>query len=76
MHRTVLRMISSGSLAAFSASALEGVSGIGAGIAQKVQVTAEAASGASAPRSPDKPGAPMPMPSKILPRGSLLDLSV
>jgi|GEM_PF-4219579 hypothetical protein len=75
MHFTVLRMISTGSLSAFSASAMNGAGGI----VQKVQATttaAEATPSVSTPRTPGKTSTPSQMPAKILPRGSLLNLSV
>jgi hypothetical protein len=73
MHLTVLRMISTGSLSAFSASAMNGAGGI----AQKAQATAaEVAPSISTPRTPGKTSMPSQMPTKILPRGSLLNLSV
>jgi hypothetical protein len=77
MHFTVLRMIASGSLSAFSASALDGVS-LAGGIAQKAQAMAAEVppSNASTPRQPAKAGTPGQMPSKNLPRGSLLNLCV
>jgi hypothetical protein len=79
MRRMILRMIASGSLSAFSASALQGLDGVrapGAGTVQPVRTPPVQASGTT-PQA--KPGAMLPgqrQPGQALPRGSLLDLSV
>jgi hypothetical protein len=83
MRRMILRMIATGSLSAFSSAVLpglpsQGVPGMGApGTVQQARV------GQREPPSP-QPGAPAAAepgktalpPSRTLPRGSLLDLSV
>jgi hypothetical protein len=73
MHVTILRMLSTGSLAAFSAS----VASAGLGQVQPVRSAGgPTLQTAPAPQSsaPASPGAPSS--GRILPRGSVLDLSV
>jgi hypothetical protein len=79
MQLTILRMISNGSLSAFSASvAQSGMTAIqGAAPVQRIrsQSSAPQTNGLSGPAA----GRPMPpptQPGQVLPRGSLLDLSV
>jgi hypothetical protein len=78
MDPTILRMISTGSLSAFSASATNGVLGrVGAAAAVRpvrAQASPPANGVAAAPGS--RAGPPQVQPGQILPRGSLLDLSV
>ncbi len=84
MRRMILRMIASGSLSAFSAGALGGTLGGGAvggpdglrppGAAGVVQQARTKPAQAGSPGAIAKPAAPMP--GQVLPRGSLLDLSV
>jgi hypothetical protein len=77
MHVTILRMLSTGSLAAFSAS----VAQAGFGQVQPARaVDGPTLQTATPPQSsaPASPGISLGTPSsgRILPRGSLLDLSV
>ncbi len=79
MQLTILRMISNGSLSAFSASVAQ--SGIGPlNASQPVQrIRAQAppqSNGVSASPGGGRPTPPPVPPGQILPRGSLLDLSV
>ena len=71
-------MISSASLAAFSSAA--GISPTGAPPLSPLRVGGSGAGAGSAPNAPGAPGtAPKPgtmAPGQILPRGSLLNLSV
>ena len=78
MDPTILRMISTGSLSAFSASATNGVLGRVTAPAAMQQVRAQAPSPpAGVAASPGGRTGPPPLqPGQILPRGSLLDLSV
>ena len=80
MQFTILRMISNGSLSAFSASVAQ--NGIGALQAtpqlQRIRSQAPAQSSGmnAAPAGSPRPAPPQVQPGQILPRGSLLDLSV
>jgi hypothetical protein len=71
MRATILRMLASTSLAAFSASNIGPVPGQSGGPVRTMPRPA-------APQAPLEaaPGGLSPMPSAILPRGSLLNLSV
>jgi len=77
MHATILRMISTGSLAAFSAS----VAQAGFGQVQQVRATGGSTLQTAPPAQSSSPasqaGSFGTAPNgRILPRGSLLDLSV
>jgi hypothetical protein len=78
MDPTILRMISTGSLSAFSASATNGALGRVAAAVPVQRVRAQASPAptgvAAAPGGRSAP--PQVQPGQILPRGSLLDLSV
>jgi len=78
MDVTILRMISTGSLSAFSAGATNGALGRIAPSAAMQQVRAQSSSPpnslAASPGGRSLP--PSVQPGQILPRGSLLDLSV
>jgi hypothetical protein len=78
MQLTILRMISNGSLAAFSASIAQ--SGIGSVNAsqpvQRIRAQAPPQSNGVTASPGARPTPPPVQPGQILPRGSLLDLSV
>jgi hypothetical protein len=78
MHLTILRMISNGSLSAFSASLSQG--GVGpvnaATAVQRVRAQAPAQSSGVSAAPSGRPQPPPVQPGQVLPRGSLLDLSV
>lgn len=78
MHLTILHMISNGSLSAFSASVAKGALGPvnAATPVQRIraQAPSQPAGVATAPGGRSTP--PPVQPGQILPRGSLLDLSV
>jgi len=79
MDAILRRMISSGSLAAFGSAALQGPTPIAG--ARPVQSAARAPTGQGGGSQPGGQGAvqPAPMqlqPGQILPRGSLLNLTV
>lgn len=76
MRDIVQRMISSGSLSAFSVSASNGVVG-GSRPVQNVQAQ-RAAPQQTSPAGPSATARPIPQvnPGQAMPRGSLLDLSV
>jgi hypothetical protein len=83
MRRMILRMIATGSLSAFSSTALQGLPSQTARIggapgavqqARTTQVPPQAQPAPSVPQDPGKTGAHPP--GRVLPRGSLLDLSV
>jgi hypothetical protein len=72
-------MISPSSLSAFSASvagSLNGASRISPVRSQATQDPQQAAPPAAAPGVPGRPVGTVPLPGQILPRGSLLDVSV
>lgn len=73
MHMTILRMLSTGSLAAFSANVMQ----VGLAQAHPVRAFGGQAQPQAAPPAPPSatPGTAMPA-GRVLPRGSLLDLSV
>lgn len=75
MRRMILRMIATGSLSAFSAAALHGPGAMGGGVlpvrTPKLPVAPSSAAGSAAPAQQAAP-----QPGRVLPRGSLLDLSV
>ena len=71
MRWMILRMIATGSLAAFSAPGLSGVSG---SVLPVRTIRPPAAPDAAAPAAPPPVG--QGQPARTLPRGSLLDLSV
>jgi hypothetical protein len=75
MDLTLLRMISTGSLSAFSAGATNGALGqLGAVRPARAQAPPPTDGVAAAPGTRASP--PASEPGKIAPRGSLLDLSV
>jgi hypothetical protein len=78
MQLTILRMISNGSLSAFSASVAQ--SGIGPvnalPPAQRIRAQAPPQSNGVSAAPGARPTPPPVQPGQILPRGSLLDLSV
>lgn len=76
MRRMILRMIATGSLSAFSAAALHGPGALG-GAVHPVR-TPPLPPRPAAPAAAAAPSAPQtaPQPGRILPRGSLLDLSI
>ncbi len=84
MRASVLRMISTGSLSAFSASITNGSLGNGSlgGVAGAAPVqkvfAARSQPQQAAPAQQSAGGRPVPQmaPGQIMPRGSLLDLSV
>lgn len=81
MRRMILRMIATGSLSAFSAAALNGSGAVGGGVLPVKGPKLQAAPAVSPVPAQAAPGlvAPtlaVPAPSRSLPRGSLLDISV
>jgi hypothetical protein len=84
MRRMILRMIATGSLSAFSASALQSVQGVRAPSATPIQpVRAQSPSASTSQQTLTQPlgqsAAPRPgtgVSDRPAPRGSLLDLSV
>ena len=80
MRRIILRMIAAGSLSAFSTAATQGAAGVRAPAGLPVQpVRMQATPPPVQPlalqlQNGGQPGSPHP--GRILPRGSLLDLSV
>jgi hypothetical protein len=77
MDLTILRMISTGSLSAFSASATNGVLGrVAAAAVRPVRAQASSPTNGVAAAPGSRAGPPQVQPGRILPRGSLLDLSV
>jgi hypothetical protein len=76
MRRMILRMIATGSLSAFSASALHGPGAPGGRVMPARTPGPPVASAPSAVPKAAAPQATAPQPGRILPRGSLLDLSV
>ena len=79
MRAIVSRMISTGSLSAFSASATNGiVTGGNVGAAGGIQQAQARSQSAAQPTPPAGQGRPLPplQPGQTMPRGSLLDLSV
>lgn len=79
MRRMILRMIATGSLSAFSASVLSsGLHGPGrlSGAVQPARTPALPEPAAAPAPSRGTPPAAAPQPGRVLPRGSLLDLSV
>jgi len=81
MRATIQRMITSGSLSAFSASALSGSAASGAvsGARPVQQASAVRAQSSPAPAQATGPTSRPPVqmsPGQTMPRGSLLDLSV
>ena len=78
MHMTILRMISNGSLSAFSTSLANGGIGVVQPVPQVQRARAQTpvqAPGVNASPSARQPPPPA-QPGQVLPRGSLLDLSV
>ncbi|MDA8252819.1 MAG: hypothetical protein M0Z28_27125 [Rhodospirillales bacterium] len=75
MRRMILRMIATGSLSAFSAAALHGPGALGGG-AMPVKLPRLPAAPARGPSAAPASPAAAPQPGRVLPRGSLLDLSV
>jgi len=78
MQLTILHMISNGSLSAFSASLANGGIGAARGVSPVQRVRSQAPaqqSGVNASPSVRQPPASA-QPGQVLPRGSLLDLSV
>ncbi len=74
MRRTLRRMIATGTLSAFSA--LNGI-GTPTGVSRPVQTArAQTDTQTTAPRTTTPPVLTQPAPGQILPRGSLLNLSV
>jgi len=78
MDMTILRMISTGSLSAFSASATNGVLGrvAASGATQQARAQASPPPGGVAAAPGGRTAPPQVQPGQTLPRGSLLDLSV
>ena len=79
MQLTILRMISNGSLSAFSASISQGGIGGVHGPAPVQRIRAQSPAPQATGLSASPAGRPMPppvQPGQVLPRGSLLDLSV
>lgn len=74
MRWMILRMIATGSLSAFSGLALPGPAALPQG-PEPLRTAKAAPAAASAPRLPTPTGS-APTPTRALPRGSLLDLSV
>lgn len=85
MRRIILRMIAAGSLSAFSTAATSVVPGVRAPAPPLTPVPLTPIRSPALPTAPAQPltwqspgdaKPPAPMPGRILPRGSLLDLSV
>jgi hypothetical protein len=83
MRRMIVRMIATGSLSAFSSAALQGLPsqsgriGGGAGAVQQARTTPVQPQVQPAPQVPLDQGKAGAQPTgRVLPRGSLLDLSV
>jgi hypothetical protein len=79
MQFTILRMLSSGSLSAFSASVAASSLGQARGVHPVRGASAQPQSSAPSPQAAPSQGGGTgagTLPGRILPRGSLLDLSV
>jgi len=78
MQLTILRMISNGSLSAFSASvAQSGITAVqGAAPVQRIRAQSSPPQTNGLSGSAGRPMPPPTQPGQVLPRGSLLDLSV
>lgn len=84
MRRMILRMIATGSLTAFSSTALPGLPSQARGAAsatangpvQQARASQVQAPAQAAPQLQSTPGATTPSTTRAQPRGSVLDLSV